>query len=59
LCPPVAQGDDQDIAEALADAYLEGAETARDPARLESLQKLTGRAIARLAWLRSLSSKSS
>jgi hypothetical protein len=50
----LAQGDAQDIAEALADAYLEGAETARDPARLESLQKLAGRAIARLAWLRSL-----
>ena len=52
----LAQGDDQDIAEALADAYLEGAETARDSARLESLQKLSGRAIARLAWLRSLES---
>ena len=50
----LAQGDDQEIAEALADAYLEGAETARDPARLESLQKLAERAIARLAWLRSL-----
>ena len=55
----LAQGDVQDIAEALADAYLEGADTARDPARLESLQKLAERAIARLAWLRSLSFESS
>ena len=50
----LAQGDDQDIAEALADAYLEGADAARDPARLESLQRLAASAIARLAWLRSL-----
>jgi rubrerythrin len=52
--PTLVQRDAQDIAEALADAYLEGAETARDPARLESLQRLAARAIARLAWLRSL-----
>jgi hypothetical protein len=50
----LAQGDTQDIAETLADAYLEGAETARDPVRLGSLQKLAERAITRLAWLRSL-----
>ena len=49
-----ARGDAQDIAEALADAYLESAEAARDPAGLDSLQKLAERAIARLAWLRTL-----
>lgn len=48
------QGDAQTIAEALTDAYLEGAERAADPARLESLQALGERAIARLAWLRAL-----
>lgn len=47
--------DAQTIAEALADAYLEGAEASHDPARLEALQALAERAIARLAWLRSLS----
>lgn len=46
--------DAQTIAEALTDAYLEGAEGSDDPARLESLQALAARAIARLAWLRSL-----
>jgi rubrerythrin len=49
-----AQGDAQDIAEALADVYLESAEAARNPARLESMQKLAERAIARIAWLRAL-----
>lgn len=44
----------QVIAEALADAYLESAEAARDPARLDSLQALAERAIVRLAWLRAL-----
>ena len=48
------QGDAQTIAEVLTDAYLEGAERAPDPARLESLQALGERAIARLAWLRAL-----
>jgi rubrerythrin len=48
--------DAETIAEALADSYLEGAESAGDPDRLEALQKLAARAIARLAWLRSLSS---
>ena len=48
------QGDAQTIAEALADAYLEGAESSEDPGRLESLQSLAERAIARLAWLRAL-----
>lgn len=51
----LAQRDAQTIAEALTDAYLEGAEGSDDPARLESLQALAARAIARLAWLRSLS----
>jgi rubrerythrin len=48
------QGDAQTIAEALADVYLEGAERSEDPGRLESLQALAERAIARLAWLRAL-----
>lgn len=48
------QAESQTIAEALADAYLRGAEGAGDPARLERLQSLAERAIARLAWLRSL-----
>lgn len=48
------QGDAQTIAEALTDAYLEGAERSDDPGRVESLQKLAARAIARLAWLRAL-----
>jgi rubrerythrin len=49
------QADSQVIAEALADAYLNGAEGAGDAVHLESLQSLAQRAIARLAWLRSLS----
>lgn len=49
------QRDAETIAEALTDAYLEGAEASDNPARLESLQTLAGRSIARLAWLRSLS----
>ncbi len=48
------QGDAQTIAEALADAYLDGAENSDDPGRLEILQTLAERAIARLAWLRVL-----
>ena len=48
------QGDAQTIAETLADAYLDGAESSDDPCRLESLQVLAERAIARLAWLRAL-----
>jgi rubrerythrin len=48
------QGDAQTIAEALADAYLDGAESSDDPCRLESLPALAERAIARLAWLRAL-----
>ena len=48
------QADAQTIAEALSDAYLEGAEGAHDPERLQVLQSLAERAIARLAWLRSL-----
>lgn len=47
--------DAETIAEVLTDAYLEEAERADDPVCLESLQALAGRAIARLAWLRSLS----
>ena len=51
----LAQRDVQTIAEALTEAYLEGAEASHDPKRLGSLQALAARSIARLAWLRSLS----
>jgi rubrerythrin len=47
-------GDAQTVAEALADAYLEGAEKSDDQSRIEALQGLAERAIGRLAWLRSL-----
>lgn len=49
------QRDAETIAEALTDAYLEGAEAPDSAAHLEILQALAGRSIARLAWLRSLS----
>jgi rubrerythrin len=49
------QRDAEVIAEALADAYLEGAERSGDAERVEMLQRLAERAISRLAWLRSLS----
>jgi rubrerythrin len=48
------RSDAKTIAEALIDAYLEGAEAATDPFRLEKLQALAERAISRFAWLRSL-----
>lgn len=44
-----------EIAEALVDGYLDGAERSSDADQLERLQQLAERAIARLAWLRSLS----
>ncbi|MEY9184824.1 rubrerythrin [Bradyrhizobium sp. USDA 326] len=44
-----------EIAEALVDGYLDGAERSSDAAHLERLQQLAERAISRLAWLRSLS----
>ncbi|MGY3448292.1 ferritin-like domain-containing protein [Bradyrhizobium sp. USDA 4353] len=50
----LAQADAPDIAEALADAYLDQAERATEPAQLDLLQRLAAQAIARLAWLRSL-----
>jgi rubrerythrin len=50
----LARADTPEIAEALADAYLDHAERATDPGRLDLLQRLAGQAIARLAWLRSL-----
>ncbi len=43
-----------EIAEALVDGYLDGAERSSDAAQLDSLQHLAERAISRLAWLRSL-----
>lgn len=49
------QRDAEVIAEALADAYLEGAERSDDAERVQILQRLAERAILRLAWLRSLS----
>jgi rubrerythrin len=48
------QRDAQTIAEALADAYLEGAESSDHETRVQALQGLAEKAIARLAWLRSL-----
>ncbi|CCE02904.1 ferritin family protein [Bradyrhizobium sp. STM 3809] len=51
----LAQADAAVIAEALADAYLDHAERATEPAQLDRLQRLAAQAIARLAWLRSLS----
>ena len=48
------QQDAQTIAEVLADAYLDGADRSDDEIRVEALQGLAGKAIARLAWLRSL-----
>jgi rubrerythrin len=48
------QRDAQSIAEALADAYLEGAESSDSSGRVDQLQRLAEGAIARLAWLRSL-----
>ena len=48
------QQDAQTIAEALADAYLDSAEGSDDEGRVQALQRLAERAIARLAWLRSL-----
>jgi len=48
------QRDAEVIAEALADAYLEGAERSDDAERVQILQRLAERAILRLAWLRSL-----
>lgn len=52
---PLERRDAQAIAEALADAYLEGDQRSDDAARLEKLQGLAERAISRLASLRSLS----
>ncbi|PSO17103.1 ferritin family protein [Bradyrhizobium sp. MOS003] len=48
------QKDPLEIAEALVDGYLDGADRSSDAAHLESLQHLAERAISRLAWLRSL-----
>jgi rubrerythrin len=46
--------DAETISEALADGYLESAESSVDQSQLVLLQGLAERAIARLAWLRSL-----
>lgn len=46
--------DIQTIAEAVVDAYLDGAERSDAPERMDTLQRLGGQAISRLAWLRSL-----
>jgi len=42
------------VAEALADAWLEGAERSDEAKRVQILQRLAERAILRLAWLHSL-----
>ena len=52
--PALEQQDAQTIAEALADAYLEGAENSAHETRVGALQGSAEKAIARLAWLRSL-----
>ena len=49
-----AARDAQAIAEALADAYLEEAENAAVQERVDLLQRMAMKAIARLAWLRSI-----
>ncbi|MBP1097662.1 rubrerythrin [Bradyrhizobium japonicum] len=48
------QRDAETISEALADGYLESAESASDQTQVVLLQELAEGAIARLAWLRSL-----
>jgi rubrerythrin len=48
------QRDAETISETLADAYLEAAENSNDQTQVVLLQGLAERAIARLAWLRSL-----
>ena len=48
------QRDAETISETLADAYLEAAENSNDQTLVVLLQGLAERAIARLAWLRSL-----
>jgi rubrerythrin len=48
------QRDAETISEALADAYLESAESSDDQTQVVLLQGLAEKAIARLAWLRSL-----
>jgi hypothetical protein len=50
----IEQRGPQAIAEALADAYLDGAENSDNETRVEALQELAKNAISRLAWLRSL-----
>ncbi len=49
------QEDAETISETLAEAYLENAESSDDQTQVALLQGLAGKAIARLAWLRSLS----
>ncbi|SFJ98257.1 Rubrerythrin [Bradyrhizobium sp. cf659] len=58
---PVAleQRDAETISEVLADAYLESVESAGDQSQVALLQELAERAIARLAWLRSLTTAES
>ena len=48
------QQDAETISETLADAYLESAESSDDQTQVVLLQGLAEKAIARLAWLRSL-----
>jgi len=50
----IERRDAETISEALADAYLESAESSDDQSRVVLLQSLAEKAIARLAWLRSL-----
>ncbi len=50
----IAQHDALAMAEALADGYLQEAERAADQGRVDQLQRMAMKAIARLAWLRSI-----
>jgi hypothetical protein len=53
------QEDAETISETLAEAYLENAESHDDQTQVALLQGLAEKAIARLAWLRSLASAKS
>lgn len=53
------QKDAETISETLAEAYLENAESSGDQTQVALLQGLAEKAIARLAWLRSLTSAKS
>jgi hypothetical protein len=51
---PAPSKDSPEIAEALVDGYVDGAERSDDAARVVTLQAFAEKAISRLAWLRSI-----